>query len=398
MEFVFRQEVKDAQKAAMGEMYNLAKEHLKPGDKLINFASGHPSTEVFPESFIKRYVDKALVEGQKDLLQYGPHMGYAPLREEFKMFANTKGTVVKEQDELMVTYGNVEGIFLTAYSLLNAGERVIVEEPSYVNAIKAFELQGAEIVSVSQEADGVNLNELEKEMQRGAKIYYTISNFSNPSGITMSAEKRMTVYELAVKYNVVIIEDNAYGDLRYRGQRIPNIKEYDKTGNVVYLCSMSKLIAPAMRVGFMVADKKFIKKVATIKAVSTNGVTQIVQSALYLMFKENDMYGEIQKICKLYSEKLLLAEKCMNMYFPKNVKFSVPDGGMYIWITMPEGTEIQKFCRDCAIQLHIPITPGNGFCAKGHADCTSMRLNFVKESLEDIEYGIRTMGEFMKGY
>lgn len=396
MEYRFRSEVRNAKKAAMGEMYNLAKENLKSGDKLINFASGHPSTEVFQDKMIKKYMNLAMEEADKELFQYGAHAGYAPLRKSFTEFINRKGKVVKQKDDLIITYGAVEAIFLTASALLAAGDKVIVEIPSYVNAIKSFKILGGDVIGVNMDSDGVNLDELEKAMRQGAKLYYTIPNFGNPSGVTMSYQKRREVYDLAVKHQVLILEDNSYGDLRYRNQRIPNIKEFDTEGVVVYVGSMSKLIAPAMRVGFMAADKEFINRIIPIKAVSTNGVTSIIQYAIWKMFEENDMYVQIQKICDVYAKKLFLMEESMKQYFPKSVKFSSPDGGMYIWATLPKGSDVQKFCRESATRLHIPITPGNGFCVKEDEKCTSMRFNFVKESMEDIAYGIEKVGDLMK--
>lgn len=395
MKYDFREEVKSAKKAAMGELYNLAKENLKPGMKIINFASGHPSTEVFQDKMIKEYFVKALGEGEKDVLQYGPHLGYAPLRSLFKDFANKKGPTVKENDDLMITYGNVEGIYIVATALLNKNDYVVVEEPSYVNAIKAFQLVGARLCSVPQENDGVDLKTLEEIFQSGCKIYYTIPNFGNPSGISMSETKREAVYKLAVKYNVLILEDNAYGELRYRGDRISNIKEYDKSGNVIYLCSMSKLIAPAMRIAFLVANKQLINKFAVIKAITTNGVSQIVQKALHIMFEENDMYVEIEKICNVYRKKLECMEDSIQKFFPQSTKCSHPDGGMYLWVTMPDGFNINHFCRRCAVELAVPMTPGNGFYIDNNPKCTSMRLNFVKESLEDIECGISKVGALL---
>lgn len=396
MEYQFREEVRTAKRAAMGEMYNLAKAHLKEGEKLINFASGHPSTDVFQDKFLKKYMNMAMEDGAKDILQYGAHAGYMPLRQTFRRFVNEKGSTVKEDDDLMITYGSVEGIFLAATVLVSRGDKVIVEVPSYVNAIKAFQLQGADVVGVAMEEDGTDLKELEAAMKRGAKLFYTVPNFGNPSGITMSLEKRKAVYELAVKYNVVIVEDNPYGDLRYRNSRIPNIKELDKEGAVIYISSMSKLIAPAVRVGFLVADKKLIDRMVPVKAVSTNGVSSIIQYALWRMFEENDMYAQIQKICDVYAQKLNLMEECMNQYFPKSVVHSSPDGGMYIWVTLPEGADVQRFCEESAIRLHIPITPGNGFCVMKPEKCTSMRFNFVKESLLDIDRGIALVGELME--
>lgn len=251
-------------------------------------------------------------------------------------------------------------------------------------------------MGVSMEEDGVNLDELEFAMKKGAKLFYTVPNFGNPSGITMSLEKRRAVYELAVKYQVLVLEDDPYGDLRYRNERLPHIKEFDTQGAVAYISSMSKLIAPAMRVGFLVADKEFIKRIIPIKAVSTNGVTSIIQYALWKMFEENDMNAQIQKICDVYAKKLFLMEECMDKYFPKCVIHSQPDGGMYVWVTLPEGSDVQKFCEESAIRLHIPITPGNGFCVIEPEKCTSMRFNFVKEGMEDIRYGIEAVGTLMK--
>ncbi len=396
MEYQFRDEVRNAKKAAMGEMFNLAKENLKAGDRLINFASGHPSTEVFQDKIIKKYMNLAMEEADKELFQYGAHAGYMPLRQTLKKFANSKGHVVKPEDDLIITYGSTEAIFLTTSALINHGDKVIVEMPSYVNAIKTFQLLGADIRGVHIDNDGVNLEELESAMKQGAKLFYTMPNFGNPSGITTNLQKRKTVYELAVKYGVLVIEDDIYRNLRYRNKDLPSIKEFDTEGAVVYVSSISKVIAPAMRIGYMVANKEFIKKIIPIKAVSTNGVTSIIQYALWRMFEENDMYGEIQKICDVYAKKLFLMEECMDKYFPKSVKHSSPDGGMYIWVTLPEGSDVQEFCKKSAIQLHIPITPGNGFCVIELEKCTSMRFNFVKESMEDIQYGIEKVGDFMK--
>ena len=398
MHYQFRKEVHAAKKAAMGEMFNLAKENLKEGDRLINFASGHPSTEVFQDRMIKKYIIHAMENITGALLHYGAHAGDMPLRRSLSRFVNKKGSVVKLEDDLIITYGSVEAIFLTTSAFVGRGDKVIVEIPSYVNAIKAFQIQGAEVIGVSMEEDGVNLEELESAMKQGAKLFYTIPDFSNPSGITMSLSKRKEVYKLAVKYQIPILEDNPYGDLRYRNERLPHIKEFDTEGAVIYVGSMSKLIAPAMRLGFMVANKELIKRVIPVKAVSTNGLSNIIQYALWNMFEENDMYVEIQKICDVYAKKLCVMEECMDCFFPASVKHSSPDGGMYIWVTLPEGSDVRRFCRESAVKLHIPITPGNGFCIVNPDSCTSMRFNFVKESIDDIRYGIEQVGLLLKEY
>ncbi len=212
----------------------------------------------------------------------------------------------------------------------------------------------------------------------------------------MSFKKRKAVYELARKYHVPILEDNIYGELRYRGERLPNIKDFDTEGVVIHVGSVSKVIAPAMRIGYIAANREFIRHIIPLKETGTNEVSRIMQYALWKMFEENDMYAQIRKICDVYAKKLFLMEESMDRYFPKTVRRSSPDGGMYIWVTLPKGADVQKFCKESAIRLHIPITPGNEFCVIEPETCTSMRFNFAKESLEDIAYGIEQVGDLMR--
>lgn len=400
MDYQFRNEVLGAKKAAMGKMVNLAKENLKTGDRLINFASGHPSVEIFQREIIKKYMELAAESFNEDIFQYN-EFGFIPLRKSLTKFLNDKGNVVKQRDELMIIHGSTEAVFLSASAFVGVGDKVVVEMPSYVNAIEAFRTLGAEIIGVPVENDGVNVEQLEnilKSYRGGVKLFYTIPNFGNPSGITMAYQKRKAVYELSVKYGVLILEDDIYGNLRYRGRRIPNIKEFDTEGSVVYIGSVSKILAPAMRIGFLAADKKVIRHIAKIKEVSSNEVTRVMQYALWRMYEENDMYIWIKKICDIYAKKLFLMEESMDRYFPLSVKHSSPDGGMFIWVTLPEGTDIERYCRESAVQLHIPVTPGNGFCVTEPEKCTSLRFNFAKENMEDIEYGIRKTGKLMEQY
>ena len=398
MKYQFREEVAHAEKAAMGRMYHLAADHMKPGDHLINFASGHPSPEVFRDDMIRAYIDKAFATNGRDILQYGPHLGLPSLRRAFRAFVNAKGDTLKDSDDIIVTYGSVEAFSLIASALLSHGDRVVVEVPTYVNAIKYFQLYGADIIGVALEEDGVDIGALEAAFQQGAKIFYTVPNFSNPTGVTTSEKKRKAVAALANRYHVLVIEDNVYGDLRYRGNRIPNIKEFDTDGYVAYASSVSKITAPGLRIGFLAADRELINRVIPIKAVTTNGVNPILQQALAFMFEEHDMYEEIEKVNAVYREKMMTMLDAMNRYFPAGVRHSSPDGGMYIWVTMPEGTDIGAFCEASAVRLCIPLTPGQGFYVKDPEKCTSMRLNFAKESLEDIRYGIQKVGELMTEY
>ena len=398
MKYPFREEVAHAEKAAMGRMYHLAADNRKPGDKLINFASGHPSMDVLPYDMIRTYVNRALADGGRDLLQYGAHAGLLSLRQALRSFVNAKGDTVKTEDDLIVTYGSTEAFSLIANALLSRGDRVIEEIPSYVNAIKCFQILGADVIGVPIEDDGVDIDALEVAFRAGAKIFYTIPNFSNPTGITMSLAKRKAVAALANRYHVLVIEDNVYGDLRYRGTRLPNIKEFDTDGYVAYIGSVSKILAPALRIGFLAADRELIDRVIPIKAVTTNGVDPILQRAVALMFEEEDIYAEIDKIIAVYREKMMTMLAAMDRAFPTGVTHSNPDGGMYIWVTMPEGMDVEAFCEASATRLCIPLTPGHGFFVMHPERCTSMRLNFAKESLADIAEGIERVGALMKEF
>lgn len=398
MQYQFRKPVKDEKKAAMGEMYRIAKENANNGEHIINFASGHPDTEILRGELITKYVIDAVNDNQSSFFQYGAHIGYTPLRDALKIFENGHGNRVKQNDDLLITYGATEGISLMAMSLINPGDRVIAEEPSYVNAIKSFRMYGANVVGVPLQNDGVDLDILENEMRKGAKFFYIIPNFNNPTGITTSQKKRKKIYELAVKYGVLLLEDNAYGELRYKGDRLPSIKDLDEEGIVIYISTLSKYVAPAMRIGYMIADANFINRSAIIKGVTTNGVTNILQYAAWKMFEELDMDAEIDRIAKVYASKLFVMENAMNEMFPDEVRKSSPDGGMYMWVTLPKYIDVEEFCKRSATELYIPITPGNGFCVNEPQKCTSMRFNFVKESPQDIVGGIEKVASLIKQY
>ena len=398
MQYQFREPVKVAHKAAMGRLYNLAKKSAGEETHIINFASGHPDSEIIRADLLQKYIMEAVSENQNDFYQYGSHIGFAPLRDILKDYENHHGKRVRSRDEVMITYGSTEGISLVSMAMVNPGDRVLVEEPSYVNAIKSFRMYGATVVGIPLQNDGVDLDILENEMRKGAKFFYTIPNFSNTTGITTSLEKRKKIYELATKYDVLILEDNAYGELRYKGDRIPSIKDLDEQGIVVYISTMSKYVAPAVRIGYMIADKKFVDRCIPIKAVTSNGVSNIMQYAIWRMFDELDMDQEIARISKVYSNKLKTMENSMDVLLPDEVTRTSPDGGMYIWVTLPRDMNVNEFCERSAKELYIPITPGTEFCVNEPQKCTSMRFNFVKENKNNIALGIEKVAALMKCY
>lgn len=389
MEYRFREEIVNAKKAAMGKMYNLAKQNLQPDQKIINFASGYPAEETFPRKKLNELFSRIISDRYDvQLLQYSPHKGYEPLIQNIKKFLNYNRKLVRDEEDIIITYGSTEGIFLSSFAFLSRGDRIIVEDPTYVNAIKIFQILGAEIVGVPMENDGLNLDIFETEIKKGAKLVYLIPNFNNPSGITTSLEKRKEILRLAYKYNVPIIEDDPYGYLRYRGVSVANIKELDDYGNVIYIGTMSKTIAPAMRIGYIVARKKVIDKLTVLKAFHSNGVSYILQQVTAQLLEDDYVQKHIMSICKIYEEKLLQFEKNIVTYLPETIKYLKPDGGIFAWITFPENINMYEMCRKSAIELHVAMTPGSGFCVSNSDRCNSVRINFVKESLANIEKGI----------
>ena len=396
--YLLKSELFNANKAVMGQMCSLARENLKESQKMYNFALGHPSPEFFSDKLIQKYIIQVMDENPKQILQYGSHLGYEPLRNLLKDYLGKSGNYCNINDDIMITYGATEAIYLAATAFINHGDKVAIDEPGYVNAIKAIRILGGNVQGIPMEADGVNLKELERAFMDGAKFYYTVPNYANPSGITMSLEKRKEVYRLALKYNVPIIEDDAYGSLRYEGERISSIKELDDEGIVVYIGTMSKIIAPGMRIGYMVANGDLLKKIVSIKAVSSNGVTNITQCAMYKLMLENDLHVIINNICMEYRNRMIRMEEAIKKYCHAEIKCSHPTGGMFLWVTLPEGHDARVFCQTLALRYHVAVTPGNGFYTDENKICRDMRFNCVSENINDITNGIRLVGELTHEY
>lgn len=236
-------------------------------------------------------------------------------------------------------------------------------------------------------------------MKGGASFFYTIPNFGNPSSITMSLEKRKAVYELAVKYQIPILEDNPYGYLRFSGNEyIPPIKSFDQEGIVLYMGTFSKIVAPGMRCGFLCANKELIPKFVVFKGVSSSGNINWSQYIVTEFLKNVDINEHIAKISVIYEKKAQAMYDKMKKCFHSSVEYTMPQGGMFIWAKLPDKVKATDFCLDAAKNLRIAVVPGNDFFYGSPDDCSYIRLNFSKPSIEDIEYGIEKLGELTYKY
>lgn len=399
MEYKINENLCQAKISIIRRISDMAQEGVQPGDRVIFFSSGQPADEAMPTELVKEYTAKVIDKYGCEVIQYGGHKGYAPLIPEIRRFMNKDGIVAKDEDDFVITYGSSEAIFAVGNALIRPGDRVIVEDPTYLNATNSFKYCGAELIPVKTESDGINLEALEEAMKGGASFYYTIPNFGNPSSITMSMKKRKAVYNLAVKYQIPILEDNPYGYLRFSGNEyIPPIKSFDRDGIVLYMGTFSKIVAPGMRCGFLCVNKELAPKFTVFKGVSSSGNINWSQYIITEFLRNVDIEDHISKISAIYEKKARAMYDKMTECFHPEIKYTMPQGGMFIWAKFPDGVKATDFCLEAAKLLRIAVVPGNDFFIGSPADCNYIRLNFSKPSIDDIEYGIEKLGELTYKY
>lgn len=367
----------------------------KPG--CISFAAGNPSPESFPVEDIKRIAADILTEEPITALQYGITEGYPKLRELVASRLKRLYNIGTEDDDTIIVTGGQQGIELTCKVMCNEGDVVICENPSFIGALNAFRSLGAELKGVPLKDDGFDLEALEATLKANprAKLLYVIPSFQNPAGITSTLENRKAVYELARKYDIVIIEDNPYGDLRFEGENVPAYKSFDVDGRVVYCGSFSKILSSGMRVGTLTANKELVSKIVVAKQVEdvhTNVFFQMV-CARYMV--ECDLEAHIEKIRALYRHKSSLMLKALDEYMPADVKFTRPQGGIFLWCSLPEGYELSEFVSRCS-EKNVFVVPGTAFLPDESKPTRSFRLNYSMPSDEEIERGIKLLAEVIE--
>jgi len=355
---------------------------------VISFAAGNPSPDAFPVEQIRELSDIIYEQTPVAALQYNITEGYMPLREKLTGRMRDKFDISGEGDLLLITTGGQQGIDLTCKVMCNEGDTVICEKPSFIGALNAFKANGVNIVGVDMQDDGINLEKLEQALKTNAnaKILYLIPTFHNPLGTTMSLEKRKAVLALAKKYEIIILEDNPYGELRYSGADLPTIKSLDKDGLVVYCSSFSKIIAPAIRVGWLSVPEELGQKIVTAKQVNDVHTNMYFQLVCNLFLEKFDIDAHIIKIRDLYKNKLALMLGEMDAKL-KNIKYTRPDGGLFLWCTLPEHIELAKFTKAC-IDNKLAVVPGGTFLPDEREISHSFRVNFSMPSEAQIIQGV----------
>ncbi len=367
----------------------------KPG--CISFAAGNPSPESFPVKEIKRIAADILTQEPITALQYGITEGYQKLRELVSQRLKKLYNIGAEDDDTIIVTGGQQGIELTCKVMCNEGDVVICENPSFIGALNAFRSLGAELKGVPLKDDGIDLEALEATLKANprAKLLYVIPSFQNPAGITSTLENRKAVYELARKYDIVIIEDNPYGDLRFEGENVPAYKSFDVDGRVVYCGSFSKILSSGMRVGTLTANKELVSKIVVAKQVEDVHTNVFFQMVCARYMQECDLEAHIEKIRALYRHKSSLMLKALDEYMPADVKFTRPRGGIFLWCSLPEGYELSEFVKRCS-EKNVFVVPGTAFLPDESEPTRSFRLNYSMPSDEEIERGIKLLAEVIE--
>lgn len=367
---------------------------LTAAPDMISFAGGNPSPDSFPTKEIAAIANDALLHRGVSMLQYGFTEGFPPLRETLKSYYLKKHGFPKETDELITCSGGQQAADLVSKVLLNEGDQVLCEELSFVGVLNTFRAYGAKLVGVRMEPDGMNIEDLEKKIQASprAKLIYIIPNFQNPTGFTTSLAKRQAIYALAQRYDLMILEDDPYGELRYEGDFLPPLKSMDTDGRVVYGGSFSKTMAPALRVGFVVAEKALMKRLVVAKQTGDVHTATLTQEICYRYMAEHDFEGHLQDIRRLYAVKCKRMLDDMEQKFSPAVTFNRPQGGLFVTAFLPEGMDAWPFVQE-GIARKVACVPGVAFVMNPQVPSNAFRMNFSMPSLEQIDQGTDILGK-----
>jgi len=366
---------------------------------VISLAGGMPDPATFPAKEINQVTQQILAKNSACALQYSSTEGLPELRE---LILNWFSEDNKKPglDNILITSGSQQGLDLMSKVLLNPGDIVIVELPSYLAALNAFRSYGGEMKGISMDNEGVEvdileetLTQLKKEGQK-VKFIYTISNFQNSAGVTMSLPRRKRVLEIAQKFEVFILEDNPYDKLRFEGEPLPSIYSLDNEGYVISLGTFSKILCPGLRLAWVLGDKKIIEKIVIMKQATDLCTTILNQLIVYEYCRQNDIDKNIESNIKIYRKKRDVMLKALSKYFPSEASWTKPEGGFFVFVTLPEYIDVDVMFPE-AIEEGVAYVSGSAFFANGKGKNT-MRLSFCYPKEEDIEEGIKRLGKVIK--
>lgn len=398
----YAQRTKNLKSSAIRELLKITQ---KP--EVISFAGGLPAPDVFPVDRFQEACRRVLEVNGHQALQYSATEGYEPLREMIARHIARYGIKAKTEN-VLITSGSQQALDLIGKLLINPGDRVLVEAPTYLGALQAFSVYGAEYISVESDQDGLRTEFLEDPLRMGPKFMYVLPNFQNPGGTTLSEGRRHQLVLLADKYGIPIVEDDPYGQLRYEGEHLQPLVVIDREnlrrddgysiGNVIYLSTFSKTLAPGLRLGWIVAPPDVITKLVQLKQGADLHTSTFAQIVAYEVAKDNFLDDHVKLIRKVYRERRDVMLEALKKHFPPEVTWTHPQGGLFLWATLPEGMDCHKLF-DAALKENVAFVPGdsfyagNGFAQEGNRH---MRLNFSYGQPDQIREGIRRLAVAIK--
>jgi len=390
-----------------GVASSVIRETLKVSERpdVISFGGGLPSPDVFPLQRFEEACHKVLQENGPSALQYGPTEGYEPLREMLARNMARYG-IMAQVENVLITSGSQQALDLIGKLLINRGDRVLVEAPTYLGALQAFNVYGAQYAPVPIDHDGLRTELLEDSLRSGPKFMYVLPNFQNPAGVTLSEGRRHQLILLADKYGIPIIEDDPYGQLRYEGEHLPPLVVVDREnlrrdngysiGNVIYLSTFSKTLAPGIRLAWIVAPPDVIRKLVMLKQGADLHTSSFIQYVAYEVARDGFLDEHVKRIRQVYRQRRDVMLDSLKEFFPPQATWTRPEGGLFLWVTLPEGLDSQVLFHS-ALKKKVAFVPGDSFYAgDAHEGGRHLRLNFSKPTPQQIREGIRRLSVALK--
>ena len=389
--YIFSQRAQQLTSSAIREILKITE---RP--EIISFAGGLPAPKGFPIEIIRQAFDQVLQTAGESALQYGPTEGYAPLRAWVAQDMQRVGADVSP-DEVLIVSGSQQALDMLGKLFIDPGSKVLLEAPSYLGAIQSFSLFEPDYVAVPTDEGGLIPEGLTDERMAGARFIYVLPNFQNPTGLTLDLERRKALVERCAMAQVPIIEDDPYGELRYAGSPQPGLLGLGRKAGatVVRLGTFSKVLAPGLRLGYIVAPKHIIAKLVQIKQATDLHTATLTQMAVYEVVRDGFLATHMPTVRDLYKEQCGYMLDAMDEHFPSGVSWTRPEGGMFIWVTLPQHIDAQQLLAQ-AVDRKVAFVPGAPFFAGAHAPKNTLRLSFVTVTKERIREGIAILGQLLK--
>lgn len=393
MDYKFSDKVTKLQASAIREILKFTS---VPG--VISFAAGNPAPEAFPTQKIAEISEELLRDDPILALQYNITEGYTPLRDFLKQWLASKNCYNSDLDDVVVTSGGQQANELSCKVLLNEGDTLLCESPCFIGSLNAFRSYNVNLCGVDMDDDGINIEKLENAIKthKNVKMLYVIPNFQNPTGRTMSFEKRKAVYELACKYDFIILEDDPYGELRFAGENVPAIKSLDTEGRVIYTSTFSKILSSGFRTGFVSAPAPIIQKIVVCKQVSDVHSNIWAQVVAHRFMTSVDLKKHFNGLREIYRKKCDLMCSYIDNEFSKKISYIRPQGGLFVWCTLPDDCDMNEFCTRAIKEYKIAIVPGNSFNIDETEKSHSFRLNYSTPTDEQIIKGMEILSKMTR--